>query len=360
MKTKTIILLLFGCTFFGVGLVSVLFLLSEEKMQRNNAFQRRYVPHPIALEATYLLPYNSYYIAGIDATKIYLGNVTSPLHIAVLDNRLKGMETYQVSLEDREMPFRHLRTTIQDSSIYLSDGTVPVIFRGTKDSLSAQVYMKDVAFFSQLQAVGSHRFVIRSLDSENYEHMLALLSISSSGVKFQANKDLLEKQFDGFFDTDGMLLYNKNLDRIVYVYYYKNSYVVIHTDLQLDYVGKTIDTVATAQLDVIEDKAVRKLGSKTLRINGKSFTYSDYLFITSNRLGRYESEAMLDEATIVDVYSLTEGIYLFSFYVYHVNGQKLDDFYLTDDLLVTIQGKSLQTYRLDNTYFKNLPKHTAR
>lgn len=65
---------------------------------------------------------------------------------------------------------------------------------------------------------------------------------------------LLQKQFDGIFDTDGSFHFNSQLNKIVYVYLYRNQYIVSSPDLTLDYRGNTIDTVSRAQIKLAKLK----------------------------------------------------------------------------------------------------------
>src|SRR5690606_31711863 len=50
----------------GSLVVCIMFLSSEKQIKQNNAFIRRYMPHPIEKIGEYDLKFNSYYIAGVD------------------------------------------------------------------------------------------------------------------------------------------------------------------------------------------------------------------------------------------------------------------------------------------------------
>src|SRR5690554_3359631 len=69
----------------AISAVVLLFVFSEKKMHRNNAFQRRYIPHPIEKIHSFDLKYSSYYFAGVGNGKIYLGNTTAPLLMTEID-----------------------------------------------------------------------------------------------------------------------------------------------------------------------------------------------------------------------------------------------------------------------------------
>ena len=282
-----------------------------------------------------------------------MGNTTSALHLAKIDTSLNDINETRVTIDDTDLTFRNLRIRVLDSVLYLHDGTVPILFKGSLNHLNGSTHIKDIAYFSQLQPIGHYQFAIRTLDANTKEHILGII-IKNDSSTLKLKKDLLKKQVDGFFDTDGTLLWNSHLDKLVYVYYYRNQYLVFDTDLELDYQGKTIDTISQAQISLAKHASqnMKQLRSDAILVNGYSHSSNRYLFITSYRLGKQESDVGIKHATIVDVYDLTDGSYAFSFYLFHQNGQKLHNFYVYKDLLITLSGNVLTTYRLDSTYFK--------
>ena len=42
---------------------------------------------------------------------------------------------------------------------------------------------------------------------------------------------ILEKQIDGVFDVDGILTYSTEPNLLSYVYYYRNEYIIMDSDL---------------------------------------------------------------------------------------------------------------------------------
>src|SRR5690606_20074819 len=108
---------------------------------------------------------------------------------------------------------------------------------------------------------------------------------------------------DGIFDSDGWLLWNSKHEKFLYIYRYRNTYEAINKKLSRIYTGKTIDTISTAILDILRDDSSQqsKLGWKTVMVNKACATYGDYLYIESDRLGKFEE--MIDTSTIIDVYN---------------------------------------------------------
>src|SRR5690606_4985336 len=124
--------------------------------------------------------------------------------------------------------------------------------------------------------------------------------------------------------------------------------IVADKNLQLDFRGKTIDTVSRAQLQIeeITKRNQSKLAGGTLLINKSTATEGELLMVDSPRLGKLEPEDMLEEASIIDVYDLTDESYAFSFYSYEHEKSKVREFILTRGTLYALQGNHLVAYKL--------------
>lgn len=336
----------------GISLVTLLFQLSETKMKRNNAFIRRYIPHPIEKTHTKNLKYSSYYIAGVSPTKIYLGNTTAPLKMTILDTALADKESYMISLDQMELPYSAVQVQVIPPYFFVGDGTVPIMLRGNSNDWNATTIMQGEYHFTAMQPVGPDEIVIKSNDSKNGEAMLGMLKINE-GITASFNKKLLEKQIDGIFDTDGRLLYNNYLKKIIYTYHYRNQFLVVDKSLKVIDRVSTIDTVSKAHLQIeeIKSRQLKKLGSNTLLINKNIATNGNLLFIEAPRIGRYEPEDMLEEASIIDVYNIPEQSYLFSFYLYRHKNHTLREFTVHNGVLYALHGNYITTYKLKEQFF---------
>src|SRR5690606_11861453 len=120
---------------------------------------------------------------------------------------------------------------------------------------------------------------------------------------------------DGVFESNRILLWNDTHQRFIYTYYYRNSYEIADKSLSYQSTGKTIDTISKAILDIAHYTKTDRyiLGGKSIMVNRQSATYGDYLYINSDRLGKYEGEEVLRSAGIIDVYNITDNTYVFSF-----------------------------------------------
>jgi len=324
--------------------VIVLFLTSEEQIHRNNAFIRRYIPHVFDLEQVYDLGVNSYYIAGLTADSIYLGNATSPFTLMSFDKNLSGSSTTQIKLANAsDIIFRASKIKVNDSVIFLFDGTVPVLFNGALQSRKITP-QRTPFYFTKLHPLASDKFAFTAREAATNENELGLYSYAATS-SFKLVPHLLERQVDGIFDVEGFLTYNPELKKLIYVYRYRNEYFLADEDLNRVKRGKLIDTVSIAQLqiDTLDTKAQRKLGPNSINVSYNAATSGSYLYVHSKRLGRYENQ-LLKGRSILDVYDLSNLNYSHSLYLQHTGMHPLIDFSIRDDALFAICGNHLVKY----------------
>lgn len=364
-KSKTLLKLSI-LTIFSIIAVTIIFLSSEKQIKRNNAFIRKYMPHPIEKIGEYDLQSNSYYFAGMDDSTIYLGNYNAPLFLMSINTSLTQTKKFHVDIDSTHLPYRRVRISVNPPYFYLGDGTVPVLFRGKIGEWNATVFSYNDAYFNEFFVTDSVNIGITTKSAATRSTALGLLKKTNDTINLTLNNSILTGQIDdGTFDSNGILLWNDTHQLFIYTYYYRNSYEIVYKDLSYQSTGKTIDTISKPILDIAHYKTSNeyKLGAaKSIMVNRQSFMYGDFLYIHSDRLGRYEDEEVLRSASIIDVYNITENSYVFSFYLYHQPDKRLNEFRIYKDLLVAIVDNKLWLYRLKPEYFNSSSntKHTVQ
>ncbi|AYN03594.1 MauE/DoxX family redox-associated membrane protein [Flavobacterium sp. 140616W15] len=332
---------------FSVFTIVVLFLSSEQIMHYKNPFIRRFPKHPIVQDTVINLTFNSYYFAGADHQKIYLGNYSSPLHITTFDKRTKVKNTFKIKLDSRGIRFSSVRVKVIDSSFYLMDGTVPAVYSGSTLDWDVKKELKGLPYFTLAEPADRTKVILRSSNGRNSEHSLGTFN-EADNPKVKYNSGLLKKQIDGIFDTDGTLVFDAKTARAVYVYYYRNEYIVIDNNANLKFTGHTIDTISKAKIKVahLKNNTERKLSAPALTVNPHTAICENLLFVNSKVSGRFESEKLWEQAYIIDVYDLERKAYLMSFALYKIEDKRLNSFYVTQDYLYAIMDNELGVYRL--------------
>jgi hypothetical protein len=353
MNRKTIIIL-GSCFVFATTLMIGLYAATRKLLHEPNSFLREYKQLIDAKSNEIDLGVNSYYIAGITKDHVYLGNVTAPFRMLITNLALT--DTQHVELKVKGMDtltfYNPLTVKIEPPYFYIADGTMPGVFRGRIGEWEADRLLSNKEYFTQLIPLSSSSFAIRTNQIKTQYHVLGKLQNHEPHITIEPT--LLQKQVDGFFCTDGVMNYNKDLKKLVYTYYYRNEFIVYDTNLNLDYRGHTIDTFSRAQIKV-EHIASENTNTLTYKkfINKGTCTSGDYLYINSNLLARNDPPDMFPTMTIVDVYDLREDTYEFSFSVpnYDVD-DKIRDFRIFENkVFIALYDRYMVKYDLPSQYF---------
>ncbi|RZJ71733.1 DoxX family protein [Flavobacterium sp.] len=324
------------------GITVKLFLISERIVHYENRFQRRY-PHPSVTQISKAkLPHNSYYIAGFDSELIYLGNVTAPLHLLSCDYNLSNFSSREIKLDKSKISFSSAQVRVRKGKFYLINGTVPYVFEGSVNDWIAYRSVANRKRFTLAELFGDN-LAVRTFSKQG-NNLLGLQPLSISQDS-RYNEKLLLRQADGTFDTDGQLLTNEN--EFVYLYYYRNQFVVSDHNLQPLRQGKTIDTISRARVKVgTNRKGLRQMREAPLLVNRRASLYKNLLFVNSMLPGKEEVDKLWKQASIIDVYDIRDGSYRFSFPLYDIDGNSLDSFKVIDDKIYLINEKWIVRYDL--------------
>ena len=333
--------------------IAMLFVLSEDMIRKRNNFTRRFPQHP-AVQGTELdLKANYYYIAGTDSDYIYLGNIRSATTVTAISKDLKNRKDHLIVVPDPDRKFRSLTVLVEAGRFYLYDGTQSFVYSGSTADWKASLWTIGQAYFNFFRPIDDGRAVLRSISSATHQVVLGTLGKNSS-EPLRLNDKILTKQVDGSFDTDGFLLYNSQLQKVVYLYAYRNEYIITDPWLQGNVSGRTIDTNRIAKIKVgyVPSLQAHKLASPGRVVNRLAATYGRYLYVNSTLIGKYEERAMWDQASIIDVYDLTNRNYVLSFYLYDEDGAKVKDFIVTENDIFVLAGHYLVSYQIEKTAFK--------
>lgn len=332
-------------TVLSSGIVIVLFLSSENIIKKENNFTRRFLMHPVIDDKVIDLGINSYYFAGFEDDKIYLGNLTAPLILTKIDTSLVGRSEMRVQLDNSDHKFRNLQLQVKSHHYYLYDGSVPILYRGSiQDSLARTISYRD-AYFTQLVAIDSSRFAIRTQSHKDRQYTLGSLDLMKT-PKVKLTPTALEKQIDGVFDSDGKLVPIGGSESLLYIYSYRNQFMVLDDQLNVTRKLNTIDTTSRAQIQtkVLSDGR-HKMIAPPMIVNKTATAHNDLLFNQSNLVGKHESLKAWKKSAIIDVYRTDKKEYVGSFYVPNRKENSISDILATEKYLYVLIGNEIIRYK---------------
>lgn len=345
---------IFGIAVSGTAGVIFLFIRSEQIMHYENPFIRRYPRHAAMFRNELDLKYNSYYFAGTSGGRIYLGNSTAPLQLLSVDKNLRNKNVNRIIFNGGKILFHRPAVRVQNHYFYIADGTVPAVFRGSSKDWSINKKINRLPYFDQALPMDSSRIVLRSNKGNDLANILGVFDNDNGKLNYNAH--LLQKQLDGVFDTDGRLLYDETSQKIVYVYFYRNEFIVAGKDAELISRGRTIDTTSLARLKVsyLKNSSERKMSAPPYIVNAGAAICGNLLFIHSKVRGRFQDEKTWNQAFIIDVYDTNRQSYIMSFPIYKIKDKKLKNIMATRDHLYAIIGNSLVAYEFKTSLKKEM------
>lgn len=313
-----------------------------------NPFERRLDKDILSEMRVTDLQYNSYYIAGKAGNEIYLGNSTSPAILLAL----KGDTLEQKILRWPGVPIHANKIRICSPFLYVEDLVSYKIFQADLEDLNVKVTPFDSIFFSEAIPLNSNSIVRRTFGEKKHEYIFTKESILPEYVTHAC--DLLEKQIDGLFCTDGMLHYDQASYRMTYIYFYRNQFFCMDTSLNLLFKGNTIDTISHARIKVahIESENSITLAGPPAIVNRRSYVFQNKLFVNSSLMGKHEKQDEFDNVSVIDVYDLDRnGNYLLSFYLPDYKGHKMKMFAVFQNRLIAIHDRYLISYTMNSDHF---------
>lgn len=337
MKKHLTILLLVAI--IGMSTVLALSLVSRSLTPAIPGFKRVFVDNIPRMLYAVDLGLTSYYIAGSDSDRVYLGNHTFAPHVVAADlhsgdtliRRIKGLppnEDYRLALR------------ITGSRFSLASGTTPVVFTGDVITWLIDSANYHPAYFSDLLIVSPQSAVLRMITGDPMEYMLKKESAVDARNVYAA--DLLQKQVDGLFCKEGRLLFNPMHGLVLYPYLYRNEVVVADTNLCLVRRIKTIDPVDSVRFTVARKRSGAITTASPVRVvNRLSATDGNYLMINSAVPASNEAPRADGYGVAIDIYNVTNGSYAGSFYLPHYQKIKVSEFRLQGNLIIARYAQHL-------------------
>jgi len=342
MKKKLIICGLLA--FFAVAIVWGLAYSAGKYKRLPNGFTRRGPQQRATPLHSLDLGYNSFYIAGISGDKIFLGNSTAPLTVLVTDSLFSKIDTVHITGMDVLMSGK---LTIDSGHFFLTDRKQRAIYTGDISNWQVTAKMHTRSFFDVAIFLSRHTLIVRTFKESVAEYTLAKENTTDTSLSFFPS--ILQKQGDGVFSNDGMLQYDARSSKLVYIYFYRNEFIVLDTNLTVLSRHHTIDTCSTAKIEVspVLSEHALVISKNPDPVNRKSCVFNNKIYILSSLAADNENYDSFAEQNVADIYSLQTGKYMRTIYLPVHKGQKIKNMRLLGEgTLVAISGDYLVSYRV--------------
>lgn len=335
-------------TMLGILLVTILYQISLKPKHITNGFVRHFAPHILGEWEAIEIPSNLSYI-GSSNQNVYLGNYTNPEVIYSFDLKSNNLNTLQFTIpQNQKVAWKAIRIYANTHGIFITEGISPKILFADFNKRSFKPMPIPPVYFTECLPISSETYIVNTYDRDLNQRVLA--SINTKTSEIIKNPNLLTKQIDGMFCTEGILQSIYNTQKLLYLYHYRNEYLVFNTDLKLEASGQTIDTIKVAQLSVStyhqKNKLKSSLSSPPLLVNKNSRTFDNNMFVVSNVMADNETPDAFKNKTVIDVYTLNDQRYMYSFYLPLYHEQKVNDFMILNHSLVGLYNNHLVKFKI--------------
>lgn len=330
---------------FSMGTVLTIYWLSEARGIAGHGFDRTMSGNVPTLLSSVKLSRDAYYFAGGLQEKSYLADPDAPFEIIEVDGTV--LRTIHV----KNLPNLKVKTgriTIDSPYFYLADLYSYSVYRGRTGTWALEKRMHGSPFFSEAVPISPLSMVMRTLNRNKDAYVITKKHADAEIAVTSEN--FLQKQIDGLFCTDGMLLFDKDANRIVYTYYYRNQFICADTNLNVALRANTIDTISHARIKVanISSTGVSTLASPPFIVNRATFTSDGILYVNSRVIADNEDPDDFNSSDVIDLYETATGDYVISFYIPRPDKERLRNFAVRSGLLYVLRGNTLSIYDISD------------
>jgi hypothetical protein len=348
-RIKQSFLLSIVCVLFAIISVGVLVIVSNNSNDSSNGFTRKFLLQQSLLLHHIGKPPHARFMCGSANNYIYFDTDTAGL-ILKTDTALGGIGLVKLVYPFNER-IQSLYSTIVDSMYtYIMAGNMPKVIRFNKVESSYQSWFIPANLYSESIVIDSNNFAFRMFEKIAGKWQQVFIKVNPVNKTIAREHDVSQRNNDAGFSTDGHLLYDPGTHFIIYVEYYSNHITCMDTSLQLLYNGHTIDTIKNATVHAAFKKSPAfetiTNGTPLAPVNLQSCTAEGKLYIHSHIKADNETFAVFENNAVVDVYNISTGQYLYSFYIPSRQDGHLTDFKVIRNKIIVVYKNAIAIYRL--------------
>src|SRR5699024_10396467 len=182
------------------GLVLLLFFTQPQpSILQDESFTRIYKEEALEELTSQKLAYNSYYVAGVNDSLVYLGNSTGFTHGLVWNYYTNDTTHISLQLPDAPESFASLpKWQVHGNYFYIGEGVSPSLYRGKTSDWTAREFMPAIPYYSEIVVLDTTEFIIRALQASSQKYVLATYKNTDPYVQIH---DVLEQEAGNLFQA---------------------------------------------------------------------------------------------------------------------------------------------------------------
>jgi len=326
---------------------------SERKSNLSNGFARKFT-EPVVMIWNVSLKEGIYGIANVLNDTIILTKFDRPYDLVKFPFKTKSNSAKysQISLLKNREGFGGNNTIeiFKNDAIILSglSGMAYKFDFAGNTLLSSKI---DSSFFYQTAIVNCNSYILAEKLVVENSNRRSLKKVTWSGKN--TGNYLVPKYGDGYFSNDGFFKYDRVNNKLIYMFYYRGEFMCLDSNFKLSYTAKTIDTVRASKvyLKAVKNQLTYAVPPKV--VNKRFVLHDGKIFIHSALRSDNQSLHDFKKSQLIDVYDINVGKYICSFILPRFENQKVLDFYIHDNHILTVYHKHLAVFSLPLLETKN-------
>ncbi|TCC99567.1 hypothetical protein [Pedobacter hiemivivus] len=330
--------------------LSIIWFLSFDKDNTKNGFKRILQGAAPQLVSIIDIPNSEFCFAGEDKNgNTVLFNFKNrnfyklgPKNITLIELKVSPKFNYKSRLMYASMGYG---ATFLNNN----EGDVSVI----KDSIINNFNIPSMRY-DHPKVISSNSAIVRSFYTVKGQRVRTLKKLTLTDTLSSLKSVDLPIQVDGFYCNDGTLHYNKDLQKLYYLFSYRGEILTLDTSLKMLSTIKTIDTITKSNIKVVSVNINFKgrFAKKNIQVkqnnivNALISTDQKFIYVCSKIKGDNEKYKDSHKNILIDVYSIKSEKYLYSFYLPKLNRDIIFGFEVKKNNITVITENRILTYKI--------------
>lgn len=324
----------------------IMFQTSPLTDLKKNGFTRKFNENKLVPETSVQLDLNSYFLQKAINNDVILGNYSVPNMFEVYDSSLKKILHKRIHHQTLDLiASPAFNISFSDSGCFVFNGRNGDIYEGAIYSDDSVLFKCSTRSFDRA-IPNRNNYIIRYFDTVFQQQALAKIE----DCKLSEYRFLPQKTRDGLFSTDGLLIPDEKLNSVLYVYYYRNTFVKLDSNLNPSYVAHMIDTNTVPKISVTEISKTGELkfNKPPVTLFNRGCTDKRFLYIQSVLIADNEEPSAFNSRSTIDIYFLENGKYCCSITIPKHKNKGISSFVASGQKLFAIHSDKLISYRLNH------------
>ncbi len=323
---------------------------SDRPNAYKNGFNREFDSIKITLLHQIAVKGELYKICGSTTHKIFFFG-KDPRRLIIADYKLNKLDSLHLPIPINRRLSIAFGLFVDSPNIELYAPNLSAVFYYQMGRDTMKSYLKlQAALFTRYVPVSSQSLIIRGFDSLRREQ--SFMKVNRFTGKTIKQTKFFTDQPDAGFSTDGSLVYDSLTHSILYVQINQNRVLCLDTNLNVEYVSRTIDTTNTNSIHTRNFASDNQPGSLMPStpikvINKKCYADKGNLFVLSNLRADNETDTAFFNNKVIDIYNIKTRYYTGSFYIPDRDRQKVRDFRIDNNMLIVLYEKRIALYQLN-------------